>query len=154
KHVQQFVKEGHLRWDSLGEYLAIAVSLEHLGEKYNNPKAIVLAETLDKATEKFLEKRKGPSRKVNEIDNRGSNFYLTLYWAEALAEQNEDITLKNRFSPIARALSENEVKIMTELNAAQGAHTEIGGYYFPNEELIFQQMRPSVTFNSIIAEIK
>ena len=154
KHVQQFVKEGHLRWDSLGEYLAIAVSLEHLGEKYNNPKAIVLAETLDRATEKFLENRKGPSRKVNEIDNRGSHFYLTLYWAEALAVQNEDIALKNRFSPIAKALSENEVKIITELNAAQGAHTEIDGYYFPNEELVFQQMRPSVTFNSIIAEIK
>lgn len=154
KHVQQFVKEGHLRWDSLGEFLALAVSLEHLGIKYNNPKAIVLAETLDEATEKLLENRKGPSRKVNEIDNRGSHFYLTLYWAQALADQNEDTVLKNRFSAIAKALSENELKIMTELNTAQGSPVEIGGYYHPNEELVFKQMRPSVTFNSIIAEIK
>lgn len=154
KHVQQFVKEGHLRWDSLGEFLALAVSLEHLGKKFDNSKALILAETLDQATEKLLENRKGPSRKVNEIDNRGSHFYLALYWAQALAEQNTDTALKNRFSSISKDLLVNELTIMNELNAAQGSHTDIDGYYFPNEELVYQQMRPSVTFNSIIAEIK
>ena len=154
KHVQQFVKEGHLRWDSLGEFLAVAVSLEHLGKKFENPTALVLSETLDEATEKFLENKKSPSRKVNEIDNRGSHFYLSLYWAQALAEQNSDISLKSRFRPVAQALTENEMTIMNELNAAQGSYTEIDGYYFPNEELVYNHMRPSATFNAIIAEIK
>jgi isocitrate dehydrogenase len=154
KHVDQFVEEGHLRWDSLGEFLAIAVSLEHLGETYNNPKAIVLSETLDEATEKLLENNQGPSRKVNELDNRGSHFYLALYWAEALANQNKDEMLKNRFIPIAKKLNENKTKILKELIDAQGKHLEIGGYYFPTETLVSKQMRPSETFNTILSEIK
>jgi len=153
KHVQQFVSEGHLRWDSLGEFLAIAVSLEHLGSTYNNPKALVLSETLDDATEKLLENKKGPSRKVNEIDNRGSHFYLAMYWAEALAAQSKDKTLKERFTPIAQNLLENEEKIMEELNEAQGRALNIGGYYFPNDAEIAAQMRPSTTFNNILSRI-
>ena len=153
KHVQQFNKEGHLRWDSLGEFLALAVSLDHLGAKYENPKAIVLGEALDEATEKLLENKKGPSRKVNEIDNRGSHFYLAMYWAEALANQNGDEALKNRFTPVAKALKEHESQIMKELNEAQGASVDIGGYYFPTEALVSKQMRPSATFNKILAEI-
>ena len=153
KHVQQFSEEGHLRWDSLGEYLALAVSLEHLGTKYDNPKAILLGETLDDATEKLLENKKGPSRKVNELDNRGSHFYLALYWAEALANQDTDELLKNRFAAVARKLSENEEKIVAELNAAQGSPVDIGGYYLPVESMISEQMRPSKTFNSILAGI-
>lgn len=154
KHVEQFVEEGHLRWDSLGEFLAIAVSLEHLGESYGNEKAILLAETLDDATEKLLENKKGPSRKVNELDNRGSHFYLALYWAEALALQTKDKTLKARFTPIAKSLSENEEKILAELNAAQGHPVDIGGYYWPNENRVHNEMRPSKTFNSILASIR
>jgi isocitrate dehydrogenase len=154
KHVQQFNQEGHLRWDSLGEFLALAVSLDHLGANYDNPKALVLGETLDDATEKLLENKKGPSRKVNELDNRGSHFYLAMYWSEALANQNKDEVLKNHFVPIAQKLKENEEKIVSELNAAQGSPVDIGGYYEPTESLVSQQMRPSETFNSLLAEIE
>ncbi len=152
KHVQQFVKEGHLRWDSLGEFLALAVSLEHLGTNYNNPKAIVLSETLDEATEKLLLNKKGPSRKVNELDNRGSHFYLAMYWAEALSNQNNDADLKNYFTPIAEELAANESKILDELNTAQGHHVEINGYYFADDKLVSKQMRPSETFNAILSK--
>lgn len=153
KHVEQFVEEGHLRWDSLGEFLALAVSLEHLGEKYNNQHATTLAETLDKATGKFLIEDKSPSRKVGELDNRGSHFYLALYWAEALAEQNEDEALKTRFEPIAKTLKTNESTIMAELNGAQGHKVDIGGYYRPNETLLAAAMRPSKTLNEIIGKL-
>jgi isocitrate dehydrogenase len=154
KHVDQFLEENHLRWDSLGEFLALAVSLEHLGTKYNNPKAIVMADALDAATEKYLENSKSPSRKVNELDNRGSHFYLAMYWAEALAAQNEDPELKKSFGPIAKKLRENETKINEELLNVQGHSVDIGGYYEPTEKLVFQAMRPSPTFNEILAEIK
>ncbi|MBT0609143.1 NADP-dependent isocitrate dehydrogenase [Aequorivita echinoideorum] len=154
KHVDQFLEENHLRWDSLGEFLAIAVSLEHLGSKFDNPQAIILADTLDEATEKYLENSKSPSRKVNELDNRGSHFYLAMYWARALANQNKDSKLKQIFSPIAERLEKNEAKIVDELNSAQGPSVNIGGYYEPTEELASQAMRPSKTFNEILAEIK
>ncbi|MFD0975976.1 NADP-dependent isocitrate dehydrogenase [Salinimicrobium gaetbulicola] len=150
KHVQQFVEEGHLRWDSLGEFLALAVSLEHLGEKYGNKKALVLSEALDKATEEFLEKDKSPSRKVNELDNRGSHFYLALYWAEALSEQEKDAELKEIFSKVAKELKENEDQILQELIDAQGAPVNIGGYYKPEEDLTSKAMRPSETLNKIL----
>ncbi|HAT66627.1 MAG TPA: NADP-dependent isocitrate dehydrogenase, partial [Flavobacteriaceae bacterium] len=150
KHVEQFVEEGHLRWDSLGEFLALAVSLEHLGESLNNPKALILSETLDKATEKLLENGKSPSRKVNELDNRGSHFYLALYWAEGLANQNKDEALKMYFAPIASKLKENETQIVQELNAAQGRRVDINGYYFPSEDLVNKEMRASTTLNSIL----
>ena len=153
KHVQQFNEEGHLRWDSLGEFLALAVSLDHLGTTYDNSKAIVLGEALDDATEKLLENKKGPSRKVNEIDNRGSHFYLAMYWAEALANQSKDETLKNRFQPIANTLKENETIILDELNAAQGNPVDINGYYFADDHLAAEQMRPSATFNDILKGI-
>ncbi|QIE60681.1 NADP-dependent isocitrate dehydrogenase [Rasiella rasia] len=153
KHVQQFVEEGHLRWDSLGEFLAIAVSLEHLGTTYNNDKAISLSETLDEATEKLLENKKGPSRKVNELDNRGSHFYLALYWAQALANQDKDEVLKERFTPIATQLAENETIILSELNEAQGSPVNIEGYYKPNEALVNSEMRASTTLNNILAGI-
>jgi isocitrate dehydrogenase len=152
KHVQQFVKEGHLRWDSLGEFLALAVSLEHLGTNFNNPKAIILSETLDEATEKLLLNKTGPSRKVNELDNRGSHFYIAMYWAEALANQNDDVDLKNQFTPIATDLAVNESKILDELNAAQGHHVEINGYYFADDKLVSEQMRPSETLNTILSK--
>ncbi len=151
KHVQQFVEEGHLRWDSLGEFLALSVSLEHLAEKYGNQKALVLSEALDKATEEFLEKDKSPSRKVNELDNRGSHFYLALFWAEALAEQDKDQELKEHFSKIAQKLKENEDKILQELIDAQGSPVDIDGYYKPNDELVSKAMRPSETLNSILS---
>ncbi len=154
KHVEQFLDENHLRWDSLGEFLALAVSLEHLGTKYNNPKAIVLGDALDDATEKYLDNSKSPSRKVNEIDNRGSHFYLTMYWAEALSNQNKDQDLKNLFTPIALKLKENESKINDELISVQGQPINIGGYYEPTEKLVFEAMRPSKTFNNILSEIK
>jgi isocitrate dehydrogenase len=153
KHVQQFVEEGHLRWDSLGEFLALAVSLEHYSKRTNNQKAKILAEALDKATSKFLLENKSPSRKVNEIDNRGSHFYLTMYWAEALAEQNKDTELKNRFSKLATELVENEEKINQELLAAQGKSVELGGYYKPDDKLAEKAMRPSETFNTAINQI-
>lgn len=150
KHVQQFVEENHLRWDSLGEFLALAVSLEHLSEVNNNPKAKVLGEALDDATDKLLENKKGPSRKAGELDNRGSHFYLAMYWAQELANQNKDETLKVEFTKIAKQLTDNETVIVNELNSIQGKPVDIGGYYEPNEALINQAMRPSKTFNSII----
>ncbi|MEO0898149.1 MAG: NADP-dependent isocitrate dehydrogenase [Bacteroidota bacterium] len=153
KHVQQFEKEGHLRWDSLGEYLALAVSFEHLAKTNNNAKAKVLGDTLDMATGKYLDFAKSPSRKVNELDNRGSSFYLAMYWATALAEQDIDAELKATFQPIAQSLQENEEKIVQELNDAQGPAQEIGGYYQPNEELAAKAMRPSTTLNAIIEGI-
>ena len=153
KHVQQFLEEGHLRWDSLGEFLALAVSLEHLGNSFNNTKALILADTLNMATEKFLENNKSPSRKVNELDNRGSHFYLTLYWAQALAEQNEDSELKELFLPLSEALISNEELIITELLEVQGKPVELNGYYLQDPELIDIVMRPSDVFNKIIDSI-
>lgn len=153
KHVEQFLEEGHLRWDSLGEFLALGVSLEHYGEKNNNSKAKVLADALDKATEKFLDNDKSPSRKVNELDTRGSHFYLALYWAEALANQNEDAELKSVFSKVFDTMSSNEEKIAQELIDAQGTSVNIGGYYLPNPELASKAMRPSNTLNTILEGI-
>lgn len=150
KHVQQFVEENHLRWDSLGEFLALAVSLEDLGDKSGNEKAKILAKTLDDATAKFLEENKSPSRKSGEIDNRGSHFYLALYWAEALAEQNEDAELKKAFGQLAETLKSNETRIMEELLKAQGEPVDIGGYYNPDLEKVSQAMRPSATLNAAI----
>ena len=152
KHVQQFVKENHLRWDSLGEFLALAVSLEHLGEKYGNEKAKILAETLDQATSKFLLKDKSPSRKVKELDNRGSHFYLALYWAEALSNQDKDAELKASFSSLYKSLSENESTIVNELNGVQGFPVEMGGYYLPNVDLVAKEMRASKTLNTILSK--
>lgn len=153
KHVQQFVEEGHLRWDSLGEFLALAVSLEHMSETLGNDKAKVLGEMLDNATSKLLDENKSPSRKVNEIDNRGSHFYLALYWAEALSKQTSDNELKNKFESIAKELKENESKINEELIAAQGSLVNIGGYYQPSAEMASASMRPSATLNGIINSI-
>ena len=153
KHVQQFLEENHLRWDSLGEFLALAVSLEHLGTTNNNSKALVLAETLDEATSKFLDNDKSPSRKVGELDNRGSHFYLATYWAEALASQDKDAELKETFANIAANLAENESKIVTELNEIQGNAVNIGGYYQPKDELADAAMRPNETLNSILTTL-
>lgn len=153
KHVQQFEKENHLRWDSLGEFLALAVSLEDLAEKAENKKAEILAKALDQANSKFLAENKSPSRKVNELDNRGSHFYLAMYWAEALATQNDDADLKAKFANIATEMQSNESKIIEELNSAQGKAMNIGGYYNPNDEKASQAMRPSTTFNAILAKI-
>ena len=150
KHVQQFVEENHLRWDSLGEFLAIAVSLEDLGKKTNNEKAKILAKTLDQATTLFLENDKSPSRKSGELDNRGSHFYLALYWAQELAAQNDDLELKERFTPLAKYLAENEDKIVDELGTTQGHHVDIGGYYHPDVEKVSKAMRPSETLNKAI----
>ncbi len=150
KHVQQLLEENHLRWDSLGEFLALAVSLIHFSEVNNNPKAKILGETLDDATDKLLENRKGPSRKAGELDNRGSHFYLAMYWAQELANQTKDASLKAEFTPIAEKLVENETAIINELTEIQGKPADIGGYYEPNEALINQVMRPSKTFNSIL----
>ena len=150
KHVQQFLGENHLRWDSLGEFLALAVSLEHLGTTNNNPKALVLAETLDDATDKFLENDKSPSRKVGELDNRGSHFYIAMYWAEGLANQDKNAELKASFAKIANDLKANESKIVEELNEIQGNSNNIGGYYQPNEELATKAMRPNNTLNGIL----
>ncbi len=153
KHVQQFVEEGHLRWDSLGEFLALAVSLDHLGKTFNNEKAIVLGEALDVATGKFLENDKSPSRKVNELDVRGSHFYLALYWAEALSVQSKDSDLKKIFQRVADNLSLKEAVINEELLSAQGKPVEIEGYFKPNEDLLNKHMRPSETFNEILSSI-
>ncbi len=153
KHVQQFVAENYLRWDSLGEFLALAVSLEHLGETLGNPKAKVLADTLDQATGKFLTSNKSPSRKVGGIDNRGSHFYLALYWAEALAAQDQDLELKKIFRPIAEKLTANEKRISDELIAVQGKPVDIGGYYHPDEAKASAAMRSSATFNEILAAL-
>ena len=153
KHVQQFIEEGHLRWDSLGEFLALAVSLEHLAERYDNPKAQIIADALDKATIKLLDNRKSPSRKVNELDNRGSHFYLALYWAKELAAQNDDLELKNEFQELTKELENNELKIVDELNNAQGDPVEIDGYYFPNLEKVADAMRPSHILNKILESL-
>jgi isocitrate dehydrogenase len=150
KHVQQFLKEGHLRWDSLGEYCALVPSLELIASNADNPKAAVLAETLDEAIAKYLENARTPSRKVNEIDNRGSTFYLALYWAQALAAQTKDTELQARFTPVARELAESEAKISQELLDAQGKPVEVGGYYMPVADMVDKEMRPSATFNAII----
>lgn len=150
KHVQQFEKENHLRWDSLGEFLALAVSLEHTAEKYNNQKAQIIADALDKATEKFLLNKKSPSRKVNELDNRGSHFYLALYWAQGLAAQTKDPDLANHFRKLANDLSSNEEKITRELIEVQGKAMDIGGYYMPDRAKEEAAMRPSKTLNAII----
>jgi isocitrate dehydrogenase len=153
KHVQQFVAENYLRWDSLGEFLALAVSLEHLGDNYDNAKAKVLGATLDDATGKFLLENKSPTRRLGGIDNRGSHFYLALYWAEALAAQNDDADLKAEFTPIAQTMLEHEARIVEELIEVQGEDIEIGGYYQPNDEMTSKAMRASATFNKIINEI-
>jgi isocitrate dehydrogenase len=153
KHVQQFNEEGHLRWDSLGEFLALAVSLDHYSEKTSNARAKILGSCLDEATEKFLENKKSPSRKVNEHDNRGAHFYLALYWAEALSKQKIDPELADCFRDTYQLLIENESRINDELLAAQGTAVDIGGYYFPDEKLAFAEMRPSLTFNEILEDI-
>ncbi|CAE6713230.1 NADP-dependent isocitrate dehydrogenase [Paraburkholderia sp. SEWSISQ10-3 4] len=150
KHVQQLVEEGFLRWDSLGEFLALAASLEHLSGAYHNPKAQVLAKTLDQATGKFLDNDKSPARKIGGIDNRGSHFYLAMYWAEALAAQTDDAALQAQFDGVAKAMADNEAKIIEELGAAQGKPVDIGGYYRPNVELTSKAMRPSATLNKIV----
>lgn len=153
KHVQQFEKENHLRWDSLGEFLALAASLEHLAVNTGNNKAQVLADTLDKATGTFLAENKSPSRKVKEIDNRGSHFFLSLFWAQELAKQNDDSELKAQFTQIASDLESNKDKIVSELNDAQGPAVNIGGYFQPNDDAAFKAMRPSTTFNDILAKL-
>jgi isocitrate dehydrogenase len=150
KHVQQFNEEGFLRWDSLGEFLALAASLEHLGNQYHNPKALVLAKTLDQATGKFLDENRSPARKVGGIDNRGSHFYLCLFWAQALAAQTDDAELAAQFAGVAKTLTENEARIVEELGAAQGKPVDIGGYYRPNVELTSKAMRPSATLNGVV----
>ncbi len=150
KHIQQFLEEGHLRWDSLGEFLALAVSLEHVATTKGNERAQILADTLDEATIKFLENRKSPSRKVNELDNRGSHFYLALYWAQGLASQTKNSDLAAEFAPIAKKMEENEHTIINELNAAQGSPQDIEGYYSVSSDKTFAAMRPSATFNAII----
>ncbi|OAN50222.1 isocitrate dehydrogenase [Paramagnetospirillum marisnigri] len=153
KHVQQFQEEGYLRWDSLGEFLALAVSLEHLAQTFKNPKAQVLADTLDQANGKILENDRSPARKVGQIDNRGSHFYLALYWAQALAAQDKDPELKARFAPLAKALTENEAKINAELIAAQGKPVDMGGYYHPDQAKTSAAMRPSATLNAALAAL-
>ena len=150
KHVQQLLAENHLRWDSLGEFLALAVSLEDFARKHNNTGAKVIAAALDKANGVFLNNNKSPSRKVGELDTRGSHFYLGLYWAQALAEQNDDAELKALFTPVAQALSENEAKIVDELNSVQGKPADMGGYYRPDKAKTAQLMRPSASLNAII----
>lgn len=153
KHVQQFLEENYLRWDSLGEFLALAASFEHFSQVHHNERANVLAKTLDEATGKFLDEDKSPSRKIGGIDNRGSHFYLTMYWAQALSSQTEDTELARKFSPIAIALSENEALIVSELAAVQGKPVDIQGYYSPNKALTAQAMRPSATLNNILSSL-
>jgi isocitrate dehydrogenase len=150
KHVQQFQEEGYLRWDSLGEFMALAASLEHLANTQGNKKAQVLADTLDKATGTFLINDKSPARKIGSIDNRGSHFYLAMYWAQELAAQNVDAELKAEFTPIAKAMTENEEKIVKELTECQGKAVDMGGYYLPDDAKTSAAMRPSATLNSII----
>jgi isocitrate dehydrogenase len=154
KHVQQFVQENYLRWDSLGEFLALAASLEHLAERHANAKAQVLADALDKANAKFLDENKSPARKVGELDNRGSHFYLAMYWAQAMAAQDDDAALKATFAPLAKALTENEAKIVGELNAVQGRPVEIGGYYHPDLKKLGPAMRPSATLNAALESLR
>ena len=152
KHVQQFKKENHLRWDSLGEYLALAAALEHLANVTANPGAQLLADALDKATGKFLDENKSPSRKVNELDNRGSHFYLAMYWAQALAEQDVDAELKTRFTALAEALKASESTIVGELIAVQGVALDLGGYFKLDAAKASAAMRPSATFNEILSQ--
>jgi isocitrate dehydrogenase len=151
KHVQQFLEDNYLRWDSLGEFFALAPSFEHISATFGNAKAKVLAETLDAATGKFLENDKSPGRKLGTTDNRGSHYFLALYWAQALAAQDQDAELKAIFTPIAEALTANEGKIVGELLAVQGKPTEIGGYYLPDEAKANAVLRPSQTFNDILS---
>ncbi len=153
KHVQQFMEENHLRWDSLGEFLALAASLEHLGNAYGNAKAAVLAKTLDQANGQFLDSNKSPSRKVGQRDNRGRHFYLALYWAQALAAQSDDLELQAQFADLAKSLTDNEEKIVAELNEVQGKPVDIGGYYHADPQLASQAMRPSATLNAAIAAL-
>jgi isocitrate dehydrogenase len=150
KHVQQFLEENYLRWDSLGEFFALAASLEHLATTTNNSKAQVLADTLDRATGTFLEQDRSPGRKIGTIDNRGSHFYLGLYWAQELAGQTQDAELAAKFAQVAKTLTDAEAKIVEELVAVQGKPVEIGGYYLPNIDLVTKAMRPSATFNQAI----
>jgi isocitrate dehydrogenase len=150
KHVHQLQEENHLRWDSLGEFLALGASLEDLGNKFDNEKATLLAKTLDAATGKLLDNNKNPSRKTGELDNRGSQFYLALYWAQELAEQTENKELAEHFAPLAKALADNEDTIVTELNEAQGKPADIGGYYYPDREKTTSVMRPSKTLNEAL----
>lgn len=154
KHVQQFVQENHLRWDSLGEFLALAESLNHLGETTGNAKAKILAKALDQANGKFLDSNKSPSRKAGELDNRGSHFYLALYWIQALAEQSEDAQLKAQFEPVAKSLTADEAKVVAELNGVQGQAVDIGGYYHPDQAKTRQAMRPSATLNAALEQLK
>jgi isocitrate dehydrogenase len=151
KHVQQFLAEDYLRWDSLGEFLALAASLEHLADRYDHPRARVLADALDAANARILDENRSPARKVGELDNRGTHFYLAQYWAQALAAQDADAELKTRFAPLAKALTDNEAKILEELVGVQGKPVEIGGYYHPDMAKTAQAMRPSATFNTALA---
>jgi isocitrate dehydrogenase len=151
KHVQQFTAENYLRWDSLGEFLALAVSFEHLGETTGDARAKLLGMTLDEATAKLLENNKSPARKVGQLDNRGSHFYIALYWAQALAAQNQDQEMRARFTPVAKQLADNESKIVGELTAVQGRPVNIGGYYAPDLQMASKAMRPSAILNQILA---
>ena len=153
KHVQQFEAEGHLRWDSLGEFLALGASLEHLGRVFDNSAAQLLGETLDEAIAEFLDSNRSPSRRVNEIDNRGSHFYLAKFWAEAVARQNKDLAMKERFAALAAKLSASEEQFNAELLAAQGEPVDVGGYFAPNPELAAKAMRPSPTLNEAIDSV-
>jgi len=154
KHVQQFLEENHLRWDSLGEFLALAASLEHLARRAGEPRAQVLADALDRATARFLEAGKSPSRKAGEIDTRGSHFYLALYWAQELASQTDDPALAARFAPLAARLTEDEERIAQELLEVQGRPVDIGGYYLPDDAKASAAMRPSATFNAALEEFQ
>jgi isocitrate dehydrogenase len=151
KHVQQLVEENHLRWDSLGEFLALAVSLEDMGLKTGNTKATILAKTLDAATGKLLDNDKGPSPKTGQLDNRGSQFYLAMYWAQELAAQTQDKALQDHFASLAKSLAENEQKIAEELKAVQGKRADIGGYFLADKQKVNDVMRPSATFNAVLA---
>jgi len=153
KHVQQFIREGHLRWDSLGEYCALVPSFEQVANQSGNPKASVMAKTLDEAISTYLENAKSPSRKVNELDNRGSSFYLSLYWAQALANQDSDAELKARFETIAKKLADNETLIAEELLASQGNPVDLGGYFIPETDMLAKAMRPSSTYNDILSSV-
>ena len=153
KHVQQFEEENHLRWDSLGEFMALTASLEHLADVTGNQRARVLSNALDRATGELLDNNKSPSRKVNELDNRGSHFYLAMYWAQALAEQSALEELRERFKPVSEQLATNEERIVEQMNAVQGVPMDIGGYYKPDPALSAAAMRPSITFNKILGKI-
>jgi isocitrate dehydrogenase len=153
KHVQQLVEENHLRWDSLGEFLALAVSLEDMGLKTGNAKAKILAKTLDAATGQLLENNKNPSPKTGQLDNRGSQFYLAMYWAQALAAQTDDTALAAAFAPLAKALTDNEATIVAELAAVQGKPVDIGGYYKPDLNKLADVMRPSPTLNAALSSL-